>query len=224
MRSSIHIILLSCLLGYHMFLAGCGFVETSTADSGFTYRDIPVAKTSIGAGEGSYVIFKGKRLPLSGPGIHVGESLRPALVTRLDLTTLDITHTQGSVRIISIVPSLDTRVCEQQTHYLSENNRGLDQHVSLVTISVDTPFAQARFAREAGIDNVTFYSDYRGGAFGKAHGLFLEDLHVLTRAILVVDRDNTIRHLQITPELGQLPDMDAAFSVARTLLGASPHP
>jgi thiol peroxidase len=125
------------------------------------------------------------------------------------------------VRIISVVPSLDTPVCEQQTHYLSEKNKGLDKMVELITVSVDTPFAQKRFAGEAKIENVTFLSDYRGAEFGKAHGLFLKDPHILTRAIMVVDAQNTVRYLQVTPELAQLPDMEEAFRFARSLITAS---
>ena len=86
------------------------------------------------------------------------------------------------------------------------------------TISVDTPFAQDRFAKEAKINNVTFFSDYRGGEFGKTHGLLVKDPHILSRSVMVVDKDNVIRYLQVTPELAQLPDMDAAFAAARKLV------
>jgi thiol peroxidase len=93
--------------------------------------------------------------------------------------------------------------------------------VELITVSVDTPFAQKRFAEEAKINNVTFLSDYRGAEFGKAYGLYLKELHLLARAIMVVDARNTVRYLQITPELAQLPDMDEAFRFARSLITAS---
>jgi len=118
------------------------------------------------------------------------------------------------------VPSIDTAVCEQQTHYLSEKNDGLDKMVQLITVSVDTPFAQGRFAREAKISNVTFLSDFRGGEFGWTYGLLVKDPHFLARAVMVVDKQNVIRYLQITPELAQLPDLDAAFRAARALLAA----
>jgi thiol peroxidase len=122
------------------------------------------------------------------------------------------------VRIISVVPSLDTKVCEQQTHYLSEKNNGLDAQVDLYTISVDTPFAQDRFAKEAKINNVIFLSDYRGGDFGRTFGLLLEGPHLLARAVLVVDQDNVIQYLQVTPDLATMPDMEAAFAAAKKLL------
>ena len=140
-----------------------------------------------------------------------------------DLSLINVVETKGKgkVRIISVVPSLDTKVCEQQTHYLSEKNKGLDKMVELITISIDTPFAQKRFAEEAKISNVTFLSDYRGADFGKTYGLLLKGPHILARAIMVVDAQNKIRYLQITPELGQMPDMDKAFTFAKSLITAS---
>lgn len=184
----------------------------------FTYKDLPTTKKSASAGEGTEITLKGKPFELEGRGIAVGDTLRDVQVTRTDLSQTRITDTRGAVRILSIVPSLDTKVCEQQTHYLSEKNNGLDERVELITISVDTPFAQQRFAEEAGIHNVTFFSDYRCADFGKTHGLFLPGPHLLARTVMVVDKDNVIRRLQITPEIAVLPDMEAAFDAARKLV------
>jgi len=201
--------------------AGCGTVDLSRPD--FDYKPLPVADGSAKPGDGNNVLFNGKPLMLSGTAIKVGEPLRDIKLTQNDLSMVGINETkgQGKVRIISVVPSLDTKVCEQQTHYLSEKNKGLDKMVELITVSVDTPFAQKRFSKEAKIQNVTFLSDYRGADFGKAHGLFLKDPHLLTRAVLVVDKDNVVRYLQVTPELAQLPDMEEAFKFARKLVTAS---
>ena len=188
------------------------------SEQGFTYKDIQIDTTSASTGQGSTIQFKGNPLPLSGMSIQVGDKLRSVQLAKGDLSLIDVTDTGGSVRLINVVPSLDTTVCEQQTHYLSEKNQGLDQQVTLITISVDTPFAQDRFAKDAGINNVQFLSDFRGGAFGKTHGLLLEGPHVLARAVLVVDGHNVIRYLQVTPDLGHMPDMEKAFQVARSLV------
>ena len=192
----------------------------SSSDTGFAYQNFPVAKTSASAGDGHTVAFKGTPLPLQGPGVKVGDTLPNVQVAKSDLSVVNIADTKGTVRLISIVPSLDTKVCEQQTHYLSEKNKGLDKDVQLITISVDTPFAQSRFGKEAKIDNITFLSDYRGGDFGKSNGLLVKDPHILARSVMVVDKDNVIRYLQVTPELAQLPDMEAAFQAARALVQA----
>lgn len=191
--------------------------------SGFLYKNLPVADGTVAAGEGHSVLFKGSPLMLSGNGIKVGDSLRDVKLTSGDLTLVNIAQTAGSgkVRIISIVPSIDTKVCEQQTHQLSEKNHGLDKMIELITVSIDTPFAQKRFAEEAKIRNITFLSDYRGAEFGKTYGLFLRDPHFLARAVMVVDAHNVVRYLQITPELAQLPDLDEAFKFARSLVTAS---
>ncbi len=199
-----------------VLIAGCGSFGPSKPE-GFTYQQIPVTTESVKSGNESSILFRGNPLPLSGPAISVGETLRSAPLAAQDLSIINLADRTGTVKVISIVPSLDTKVCEQQTHFLSEKNEGLDQRVSLITISVDTPFAQKRFAEEAKISNVEFLSDYRGGDFGEAHGLLLPGPHVLSRSIMVVDSQNTIRHLQITPDLGQLPDMKEAFRVAQAL-------
>jgi thioredoxin-dependent peroxiredoxin len=203
-------------------LAGCASTGSSSGTS-FLYKNYTVAAGSAVAGEGRTVLFERKPLALSGTGIKVGDSLREVTLTQTDLSLVAITDTKGKgkVRIISVVPSLDTPVCEQQTHYLSEKNKGLDKMVELVTVSVDTPFAQKRFAKEAQIANVTFLSDYRGAEFGKTYGLFLKAPHILARTVMVVDAHNTVRYLQVTPELTELPDLDKAFAVAKSLITAS---
>ncbi len=205
-----------------LWLASCAGMGSST-ESGFLYKNLPVADGSAVAGDGHTVLFKGTPLSLSGPGIKVGDTLRDVKLARQDLSLTNIVHTKGAgkVRIISVVPSLDTKVCEQQTHQLSEKNHGLDKMVELITVSIDTPFAQQRFAEEAKIHNVTFLSDYRDANFGLSHGLLLKDPHLLARAILVVDAHNVVRYLQITPELAQLPNLDDAFKFARSLVTAS---
>ncbi len=188
------------------------------SEQGFTYKDIQIDTSSANTGQGSTIQFKGNPLPLSGMSIQVGDKLRSVHLAKGGLSLIDVTDTGGSVRLINVVPSLDTTVCEQQTHYLSEKNQGLDQQVTLITISVDTPFAQDRFAKGAGIKNIQFLSDFRSGAFGKTHGLLLEGPHLLARAVLVVDSHNVIRYLQVTPDLGHMPDMEKAFQIARSLV------
>ena len=207
-----HSTLLACAM---LFLAGC-------ASSSFMYKDIPVSKGSAEAGTGKTVAFRGSPLKLDGTPIKVGDTLRDAKLAGGDLRLVSLTEGKGRVRIVSIVPSLDTKVCEQQTHYLSEKNRGLDQHIQLITVSVDTPFAQNRFAEEAKIHNVTFLSDYRGGDFGRAYGLLIPDLHLLARSVMVVDKDNVVRYLQVVPEVASMPDMERAFDEARKVAGLPP--
>lgn len=201
-------------------VSGCA---RSGSGSVFTYKSLPVADGTVQAGEGHTVLYKGSPVVLTGTGIKTGDQLRDVKLVQTDLSLVNIAETKGKgkVRIISVVPSLDTKVCEQQTHILSEQNKGLDRMVELITVSIDTPFAQKRFATEAKIANVTFLSDYRGADFGKTYGLFLKDPHILARAVMVVDPRNRVRYIQVTPELGQLPDMEESFNVARSLITAN---
>jgi thioredoxin-dependent peroxiredoxin len=220
MMRTVHQMTIGATVCMTLALAGCGNTD-STGGTSFLYKNLPVADGSAMAGEGHTVLFKGSPLALSGTGIKVDDPLREVKLTQTDLSLINISDAKGKVRIISVVPSLDTKVCEQQTHYLSEKNKGLDKTVELVTVSIDTPFAQKRFAEEAKIHNVTFLSDYRGAEFGKTYGLFLPSPHLLARTVMVIDDHNTVRYLQITPELGQLPDLDKAFAVAKSLITTS---
>lgn len=213
--SAVSLSVSACLLALLSF-GGCAG-SGGMGDKDFSYKDLPVARATAEAGEGHSVALRGAPKALAGSGIKVGDRLRDVHLAKGDLSLTNLAESKGTIRIISVVPSLDTAVCEQQTHYLSEKNGGLDQAVSLITISVDTPFAQGRFAKEAKIANVTFLSDYRGAEFGKTYGLLVKDPHFLARAVMVVDKDNVIRYLQLTPELAQMPDMDAAFAAARAL-------
>ena len=201
-----------------LIVAGCATMDSQNP---FTYKDLPVSKGNAAAGAGNTVTFKGTPVKLEGTPIKVGDPVRDAKLAGNDLKLVSLTEGQGKVRLVSIVPSLDTPVCEQQTHYLSEKNAGLDNSMQLITVSVDTPFAQKRFARDAKIGNVTFLSDYRGGDFGRAYGLLIPDLHLLARTVMVVDKDNVVRYLQVVPELGTMPDMEAAFQAARQVAGVS---
>jgi thiol peroxidase len=172
------------------------------------------------AGEQAHVTLHGKALNLvngSSP-LQVGQTLPNVSLPDVSLNLVDLKMFRGKVTILSVVPSLDTPTCEKQTHILSEESEGLDQKTNLVTISRDLPFAQKRFAKEAGIGNIRFLSDYRDAAFGLASGLLIEENRLLTRAVLVLDGQGVIRHLEIVPELGHLPDMKRAFALARELL------
>ncbi len=169
------------------------------------------------AGERAQVTLHGKPLTLTGTPLQEGKPFPEIAIPDSGLNMTRLQSFKGQVTIISIVPSIDTKVCEKQTHILSEENEGLDKTVRLVTVSRDLPFAQKRFAKEAKIHNVLFLSDYRDGGFGAATGLMIRENRLLTRALVVVDKEGVIRYLEIVPDLGQLPDMKKAFRMAGSL-------
>ena len=163
------------------------------------------------------ITFRGKALTLKGKLIQVGKAIPNVRLTDLELNMVSLNSIKGKATILSIVPSLDTPTCDKQTHILSEENNRLDQTVTLVTISRDLPFAQKRFAKNAKIHNVLFLSDYRDAEFGQSTGLLIEENRLLTRAIIVLDSKGIIRHLEVVPELTQLPEMEKAFKIAKSL-------
>lgn len=202
------------MIAMFALLAGCTNEETNQVQA-----DLPIDKGSIKAGAGNSVTMNGEALALTGTGVvEVGKPLPAAIVTSNELKPVNITDASGKIRIISVVPSIDTPTCDKQTHELSEDNDGLDKTVELITISMDLPFAQSRFAKEAKISNITFLSDYKNREFGNNNGLLIEPLALLTRAVIVVDKDNIVRYLQVVPEITALPDMQAAMQAARDLL------
>ena len=192
--------------------------SVSAYAAGEEVQAIKVNKESASSGDGNTVKLMGNDMPLSGQALKVGDPLPAAMVTAGNLAPVNIAEAKGRVRIISVVPSVDTPTCEAQTHQLSEKDRKLAEKVDMITISMDLPFAQQRFAKEAKIKNVTFYSDYNSAQFGKNNGLLMEPLRLLARAVIVTDKDNIVRYIQVVPEVTQLPDMPAAMNFAKTLL------
>lgn len=166
------------------------------------------------------VTLGGNPLTLTGQPLQVGKTLPDIVLPDTSLQMIDLKSFRGKVTILSVVPSLDTPTCEKQTHILSEENEGLDSAANLVTISRDLPFAQKRFYRGAKIENVFFLSDYRDAGFGKSTGLLIEENRLLTRAIIILDRDGVVRYLEIVPELSHLPKMKEAFDFAKSLVQA----
>ena len=179
---------------------------------------IPVNKGSTAAGDGQAVMFKGKPLPLEGKAIKVGDPLPSVILTGAGLAPVNIGQTDGKVRIINVVPSLDTPTCDAQTHELSERDPAIANNIELITVSMDLPFAQARWARAAKVKNVTFLSDYKAADFGMSTGLLIQPLHLLARTVIVTDKDGIVRYMQVVPEITELPDMAAAMEAAKALL------
>jgi thiol peroxidase len=181
-------------------------------------QPMPVAKGSVATGAGNTVTLKGNPMPLAGNGVKVGEPLPAATVVGGNLAPVNIAEAKGKIRIINIVPSLDTPVCDAQTHELAEKDPALAQNVDMVTVSMDLPFAQARWARAAKVKGMTFLSDYQKAEFGLNNGLLIEPLRLLARAVIVTDKDGIVRYVQVVPEVTDLPDMQAAMEVAKGLM------
>ena len=159
------------------------------------------------------VAFKGNPVTLVGQEVKVGQQAPSFTVLDHDLSLVTLEDSKGTVRIISVVPSVDTPVCDQQTRRFNEEAANL-KDVTVLTISVDLPFAQKRWCGAAGIDQVQTLSDYRDLSFGKAYGVVIEELRLLTRAIFVIDKNNIVVHAEYVSEVTEHPDYEAAIQAA----------
>lgn len=164
------------------------------------------------------VTLKGKPLTLVGPELNVGDRAPEFVCVDNDLKPVSLAATGDSVRIFSVVPSLDTPVCDAQTRRFNEEAAKL-RGVEIFAISMDLPFAQRRWCGAFGIDRVKMLSDHREASFGAAYGTLIKELRLESRAIFVVDRGNVIRHTQYVKEVTDFPDYQAALAVARSLAG-----
>jgi len=177
---------------------------------------IPIDQAS--SKPGAQVTFKGNSLNLLGSPISVGKPLPSVeVVDAMTMKPVDLSKEKGSLLFLSIVPSLDTPVCEEQTHYLGEKGDRLPGSVRRIVISRDTPFAQKRFAKEAKLMDLQYLSDYKQGDFGKSTGLLTEGLMLLARSVILVDKQGIVRYIQVVPEMTHLPDMEKAFEKATEL-------
>jgi len=178
--------------------------------------EIPTSTETVAAG--STVTRAGNAQNLIGDGVAVGQTLPNLKLTDRNMQLRSLDELRGRTVLLSISPSLDTQVCERQTHLLGEaDDKALPEEVVRVTITRDLPFAQSRFATQTGFENIFYLSDYKSAEFGRGTGLLLEDLGLLARAVMVVDGQGTIRYLQVVPEVSHLPDMEKAFAVAREI-------
>ncbi len=170
---------------------------------------------SLSALPGGQVTFAEKPLHLIGSPIAMGRPLPPVKLTdAMTMEDVDLSALRGSVLFVSVVPSLDTPVCEAQTHYLGEKGTRMPPSIKRITISRDTPFAQKRFATEAKLTKIQYLSDYKEGAFGRSTGLLIDGLMLDARTVILVDTQGIVRYIQVVPELTHLPDMEKAFDVA----------
>ncbi|MHC4759429.1 MAG: thiol peroxidase [Planctomycetota bacterium] len=162
--------------------------------------------------------MKGDPLTLLGPGLEVGNPAPDFEVAANDLSSVNLSKFRGKVCVIATVPSLDTPVCDVMTRKFNEEAVGLGDDVVVLTVSMDLPFAQSRWCGAAGVENVHTLSDYKGASFGKAYGVLIKGLHLLARAVFVVDREGIIRYIEIVDEVTNEPDYEGAVEAVKELV------
>ncbi len=164
--------------------------------------------------------LKGNPLTLIGPELKAGDAAPNFTAVDNNLKTVTLAETGGNVRIISVVPSLDTPVCDAQTKRFNEEAARLP-NVDILTVSMDLPFAQKRWCGAFGVDRVKMLSDHKGADFGTHYGTLIKELRIESRAIFVLDRHNTIRHVEYVKEVADHPNYETALAAARSAAAAT---
>ena len=157
------------------------------------------------------ITFKGNPLTLIGPELKPGSKAPDFKLLANDLSEVTLAHFKGKTLVISVVPSLDTPVCDQQTRRFNQEADKFPGGVLVLTVSMDLPFAQGRWCGAAGAKNVKTLSDHREASFGKAYGVLIKELRLLSRAIFIVGADEKIQYVEYVKEVTQHPDYEKAL-------------
>ncbi len=161
------------------------------------------------------VTFAGTPLTLVGPAIKAGDKAPDFTVLDNGLAAKSLKDFSGKTVVLSVTPSLDTAVCDAQLRRFNEAATKLADDVAVLNVSMDLPFANARFCTVAGIEKAVTLSDHRDASFGNAYGVLVKELRLLARAIFVVGKDGVVKHAEIVPEMTHHPDYDKALAAAK---------
>jgi thiol peroxidase len=164
------------------------------------------------------VTLTGNPVTLVGNEVKVGQPAPDVTLVGNDLSEVALSSFRGKVCILTSVPSLDTPVCDTETRKFNEKASDLGNDVVVLTVSMDLPFAQARWCGAAGVKNVQTLSDHREAALGTSYGVLIKDLRLLARAVFVIDKDGVIRYQELVKEVAEEPDYEAALKAAQGLL------
>ena len=162
------------------------------------------------------ITFKGKDITLEGNQLSVGDTLKNCTLVGNDLNEVELTKTNG-IRVILSVPSIDTPVCDTEVRRFNKEIESLP-NVHCYTVSMDLPFAQARWCGAAGINRVTTVSDYKYRSFGDTTGTYIKELGLLTRASFVVDENNKVIFVEYLDEVANEPSYDKIISVVKNAI------
>ncbi len=150
---------------------------------------------------------------LVGPELKVGDKAPAFVVLGQDLKDVDSATLAGKPMLISVIPSVDTGVCDLQTKRFNEEAGRMGDKITLLTVSADLPFALRRYCGANEIKNLLVVSDHRTMSFGAAYGTYIKEVRLESRAVFVVDGAGVIRHAEYVPTAGQHPNYDAALAV-----------
>ncbi len=166
------------------------------------------------------VTMRGNPITLIGPELRPGQKAPGFNTVGKGLAPSTLDQFKGNVKIISAVPSIDTSVCDAETRRFNEEASKLPGNVRILTVSMDLPFAQARWCGAAGVDKVTMLSDFKDRDFGQKYGVLMKENGLLARAVFVVDRNDNLSYVEYVKDVATHPDYEAALSAARKAASA----
>lgn len=164
------------------------------------------------------VTFGGNPVTLLGKEVKIGEKAADFLVLTPELKPFHFHDIKGKVRVISVVPSIDTPVCDLQTKWFNQDAAQYADDLLVLSVSVDLPFALKRYCAAEGIDNVKTLSDHRELSFGLQYGFVIEELRLLSRGAVVIDRDDIVRYVEYVPVIGNQPDYAKVMAAVKACL------
>jgi thioredoxin-dependent peroxiredoxin len=157
------------------------------------------------------ITFKGSPVTLVGRVLKTGAIAPEFTVTSQDLKDVRLADFSGKVKVLTSFPSLDTPVCDLQVKEFNTRASAISPEVVILGISKDLPFAQKRFCDTFEIKNITVVSDYKTSSFGINYGLLIKEMNLLARSVIILDKDNVVRYIQVVPELATPPDYKVAL-------------
>lgn len=157
------------------------------------------------------VTIKGNPLTTMGEHVSVGDKAPDFELTKNDMSSVSLGDSAGKVRLISVVPSLDTGICHAQTKRFNDEALNYD-NVEFITVSAEHPFNQKRWCEQESCSNIEVVSDHQSLDFGEKYGLAIKEWRLLQRAIFIIDEDDTIAYAEYVPEIAQFPNYDAALA------------
>jgi thioredoxin-dependent peroxiredoxin len=163
------------------------------------------------------VTLKGKPFTLLGPELKIGDTAPDFVAVGKNLKPVTLVDTRGKIRVFSVVPSLDTPICDAQTRRFNQEAAQLPG-VGVYNVSMDLPFGQSRWCAAAGVDKVIMLSDHKDGSFGLGYGTFIKELRLDSRAIFVLDENDVVRYVEYVREIATHPDYEKALEAACGLI------
>jgi thioredoxin-dependent peroxiredoxin len=168
------------------------------------------------------ITMKGKPLTLAGTEIRVGDKAPEFTALTRELAEVRLSDFgKDTVKVVSVTPSLDTPTCDLQLRRFNHEAGLLPHDVVVLNISMDLPFAVARFCATAEIEKARALSDHRDASFGNAYGVLIKELRLLARSIFIIDKDNIVRYTEIVPEQSGPPDYEKALAALQNIIGMS---